>query len=521
MRAWFLAPMLTLALPLTVVGLDGCVPAKTAPPPPAPPKLQAIERPEDFLGELIIRDPLGLVEQVVQTPGSKAPDPTGILKEPDVAPIAEVVDLHGCAAFAMFGEPKNPDSWHGAGAVRLKDPKGARAKFAEAVAKGKFTVVENQVIRSKVYTHDKVSIALLDEAMVVSDGTATIESAARWLAKETDGTPTHEIAVHVPLSRFAGQLKAEAKSALDKGMTNPDDVATFGPLTHQVLDLIGDLGDASLSVDLEKHDAVVDFKLGATGGFSDWLAKYPSGTPRNLLSLPRGNGAGLVRFPSSIADAVKSFFDGPLKGKPSKDLEDARTFARSIGTEVAFVYGQKAKKPGEAPKLNELLVRIELVDPAGARSAIKSLIGDLGGKPDHKITRSPWSKFGADGESLTIVEPNEKIEARWAIKGNSLYVGVNDDGKITLLDTALDPNNKALLGNDLRAKSFVEKLPKEGLALAFYSQSAAAPKPEELGAVPGLDGIRWGWVSAGKSGVSSMWNVPLLDFADILGKNKL
>lgn len=514
MRAWIVVPVLA-------VGLGGCVPKQSTPAPPPPPKLKAIERPDDVLGEILVRDPLALVEQIAQTPGSKTGDPLGLLKSPEIAPIAEVVDMHGCAAFAMFGEPKQIDSWHGAGAVRLKDPKGARAKFAEAAAQGKFTVSENPNIRAKVYVSGKSNLALIGETLVVSDSATVLESAGRWIAKETEGTPTHEVSLHVPLARFAGQLKGEAKALLDKEVGKDPDSAAFEPLARQVVDLIGDLGDVSLSLDIEKQDAVVDFKLGASGGFSEWLSKYPAGTPRTLLTLPRGNGAGLVRWPSSLTQTLKSFLDEPLKTKPSKEVEDFRAFAKTIGTEVAFVYTQKPRKDGGSPKLNELLVRLELTDPAGAKAALKTAITDVGGKPDHKITRSPWSKFGADGESLTIVQPSERIEARWAIKGNALFFDFNDDGKVTLIDAALDPNNKSLLGNDLRAKSFVEKLPKQGLALAFYSQSPAAPKPEELGAVPGLDGIRWGWVSAAATGVASMWNLPLLDFANAAGESKL
>jgi hypothetical protein len=68
----------------------------------------------------------------------------------------------------------------------------------------------------------------------------------------------------------------------------------------------------------------------------------------------------------------------------------------------------------------------------------------------------------------------------------------------------------------VRAKAFADKLPKEGLAFAYYAQTAAAPKAEELGAVPGLDGIRWGWASASQSTFASAWNLPLADLATYL-----
>ena len=522
MRATSLGPVVPLVGLVAFVGLGACLPSKPPPPaPPPPPKLGAIERPEDVLGEVLVRDPLALVDQLLQTPGAKGADPLAALKAPELAPVAEVVDLHGCVAVALFGEPKAPDTWHGGAAFRVKDPKGARAKFAEAAAKGSFTVVDDANIRAKIFTFGKAHFALIGEALVVADSDALVERDGRWLAKETEGTPTHEVSLHVPLARFARQLEGEAKSWVDKEVARDVEVASWEPLARSIVGFLGDLGDVSLSVDLEKQDAVVDLKLGASGGLSDWLAKYPSSSSRSLLTLPRGAGAAVVRFPQALSDTVKAALDGAGKAKPSKEADDVRALARALGTEVAFVYGQKAKKAGEGGKLNELLVRLELVDPAGAKAAVRALVVDLAGKPDRKVTRGPWARFGADGESITVARPGERFEARWAIKGNALYVDVCDDGKVTLLDAALDPNAKGLLGQDVRAKSFVDKLPKDGLAFAFYSQSAAAPKAEELGAVPALDGIRWGWVSADKAGVASMWNVPLIDFADTAGKVKL
>jgi hypothetical protein len=98
-----------------------------------------------------------------------------------------------------------------------------------------------------------------------------------------------------------------------------------------------------------------------------------------------------------------------------------RVLAHAIGHEVALVYAEKAK-PGEAPKPTEAMVRIELVDPNGAKGAVKSLIADWVGKPDRKVVRGPWAKSGADGESLQITSGTDKWDLRWAIKGNSLFI---------------------------------------------------------------------------------------------------
>lgn len=515
MRTWFVAPVLALVM----LGLDGCTPPKTAAPPPPPPHLGPIERPEDLVGELVVRDPLGFADTVIAASGMKDVDPMAFLQAPEVAAFASVVDLHATAVLAVFGDPRHVDSWHFVGAVHLKDPKDARTKFAEAAAKGKMKASESPAIRSKIYVSGKSSLALLGDALVFADAPTTLESAGRWAGKETDGTPAHEVALHVPLSRWAGPLKAEAKSLVDAELQKDKDMSAAEPILHQLVDVIGDLGDVQMSLDVEKQDAVVDFRLGATGSLAAWLAKYPAGTPRSILALPRGSGAFVVRLPDAVSDTVKSMFDAdPAPSSISKkELADARVLAHAIGHEVAVVYAEKAK-PGEAPKTTEALVRIELVDPNGAKGAIKSLIADYARKPDRKLIRGPWAKYGADGESLQITDGAEHYDARWAIKGNSLYVDVAWDGKVALIDAAVDPNAKSLLGKDVRAKSFADKLPKEGLAFAYYAQTAAAPKPEELGAVPALEGIRWGWVSASKSGVASAWNVPLADVATYMKK---
>lgn len=511
---WTAAPIVLLFF--------GCTPTKSAAPPPPPPHLGPIEKPEDIVGELLVRDPLGLTETLSKASGRKE-DPLGLLTDPDLAEAVKLLDLHATAAMAMLGDPRHTESWKFAAAVHVKDPKDARAKLAEQTSKGKLKASESPAIRSKIYVVGKSAMSLLGDCLVIADSPATIESSGRWIGKEADGTPPHEISLHVPLSRWSGQLEGEAKKWLDAELQKDADMAAIGPLASKLVDLIGDLGDIDMALDLEKQDAVVDFKLGAAGGLAEWLGKFPAGSPRSILALPRGSGAFVVRLPDSVSEMVKGLFDDEAKKAPApkkKEIDDLRVFARSIGHEIALVYAEKAK-PGESPKPNEALLRIEITDPTGAKAAIKSLVADWTSKPDHKIVRSPWSKSGADGEQLTITEGSEKHDVRWAIKGNYLFLDYADEGKTTLIDAAVDPNAKALLGNDLRAKTFADRLPKEGLAFAYYAQTSAAPKPEELGAVPGLDGIRWGWISATKSGVASAWNLPLADLATYAGTKAL
>ena len=125
--------------------------------------------------------------------------------------------------------------------------------------------------------------------------------------------------------------------------------------------------------------------------------------------------------------------------------------------------------------------------------------------------RAPWSKQGADGETLTWTENGEKHEARWAIKAQYLYFDLPLTGKLTLLDAAVDPNSKALFRNDPRSKVFEEKLPKQGLVAAYYGETDKAPKASELGAVATLAGVRLGALAVGKAGITATFTGPVAD----------
>lgn len=502
--------MRALVPALFLFAAAGCKPAVVAPPPPPPPKLGPIEAPEDLVAELLVRDPHALLEATAHATGNKELDPSGFAGAggPDMVAFLEAVDLKSAAGAAIVGDMKNPDSWHYGVALKLKDPKGARQTLAAKVQKGELKAEESPAIRSKIYPAGKTAFALIGEAIVFSDSRATLEGIGRWVAKEgTEGTPPHDVILRVPVSRSAVALRNELKKAWDGELAKEPDASAGDPFMQQLLGVVAGFGDLDVSLDLEKEDAIVDLKLGASGMFSEWLSKYPSGPARSILTMPKSSTAFVVRLPDSVSALFKSVADDAAKKQPSKDVEDFRALARAVGHEVAFA---TVEKKGTT-KTIEALVRIELVDPAAAKPAIKSLIADLAGKPDRKLTRAPWAKSGAEGESIQVTDGAEKYDARWAIKGNLLYLDVAWEGKTTLLESAVDPSGKLQLGANPRAKTFADKLPKDGLAMAYYAETAKAPRLEELGAVPALTGVRWGWASASKAGVASQWNVPLAD----------
>lgn len=519
-----LPPMrMSSMVPVALVLITGsCKPAVTAPPPPEPPKLGRIEKPEDVVVQLLVRDPHVLFETTAHATGSKELDPNAFAKAagPDMAALVDAIDLHAPAGAVIVGDVKNPDSWHYSAAMKLRDPKGARAMLAEKVAKGQFKAEESPVIRAKIYSVGKNVFALIGEAFVTGDSRDTIEKNGRWIAKEgTEGTPTHDVMVRVPISNYSVALKNEVKKLWEtEGTKDADRAAAGAPFAEGLLNMIAGIGDLDLSLDLEKEDAVVDVRMGATGMLSQWLGKYPAGPARSILTLPRGTSAFVLRIPDSVSDIFKSVADDAAKKSPqaSKDLEDYRAFARSLGHEFAFATLEKKA----TQKTTEALMRIELADPVAAKKAIAALIADATAKPDRKIQRAPYAKLGAEGESIQYASGSEKYDGRWAIKGNMLYVDVAREGKPTLLEAALDPSGKQLLSANPRAKTFADRLPKDGLAIAYYAETPKAPKLEELGAVPALTGVRWGWASAGKEGVASQFNIPLADLGAWLHSEK-
>ena len=506
---------------LLVLVTGSCKPAVTAPPPPEPPKLGRIEAPEDLVAELLVRDPHTLLETTAHATGSKNLDPSTFAQggDPDFAAILAAVDLHAPAGAVVVGDMKNPDSWHYGIAMKLRDPKAARATVADKVAKGQLKSEDSPAIRAKIYPAGKTVFALIGEAIVFSDSRSTIETTGRWIAKEgTEGTPPHDVIVRVPISRYSVALKNELKKLWDnQSAKEPETAAAGAPFADQFLGMVAGMGDLDLSLDLEKEDAIVDVRLAASGMFSQWLAKYPAGPARSVLTMPRGNSAFVVRFPDSVADLFKSVGDAAAKSaQPSKELEDYRAFARTVGHEFAFATLEKKT----TQKTTEALMRVELVDPVAAKKAVAALIADATAKPDRKVQRAPYAKFGAEGESIQYSSGSEKYDARWAIKGNLLYVDIAWEGKATLLEAALDPSGKQLLSANPRAKTFADRLPKDGLAIAYYAETAKAPKLEELGAVPALTGVRWGWASASKDGVASQFNIPLADLGAVMHEKK-
>jgi hypothetical protein len=504
---------------VAVVGTLSCTPKPTAPPPAPPPRLAKIEVPDDLVGELMIRDPLSTAEAATRALGLEGmDDPSQLAKgDPSFADLVSIVDFHGAMAAAVLGDAKKPDGWHVVIAAKAKDVNLARQTLAARAKEGKLKATDTPSIRATIYSDPKKpkngGFAMIGEAIVLSDSVSEIEQAGRWIAREaTDGTPPHDLTLKVPLSRLAPDLRSEAKSWWEKEKQTDPDAPAFAPLMEQVVRGLGDLGDLSLSLDLENQDAVLSARLEATGELSQLLSAFPGATPRSLLTLPKGNGAFVLRVPDSLSQLFeKGIADEAKKSGGGRALELANAFGKALGHEVAFVYKERSKKATTGEPIPEVLVRIELAHPESAKKLVKEAWAELTKKPNRKVVIKPYAKLGAEGESIALTEGTEKLELKWAIKGPHLFLDIAFEGKTTLIDAAVDPAAKQLLQNDPRAKSFTDKLPKTGLAAIYYAETSKAPSLAELGATPTLSGVRWMWLSATKEGFATAFNLPLGD----------
>jgi hypothetical protein len=468
---------------------------------------------------MMIRDPLSTAEAAARALSLEGmDDPSQLAKgDPARSDLVSIIDFHGAMAAAVLGEAKNPDGWHVVVAAKAKDVNLAKQTLAARAKEGKLTAANAEKLRTTIYTDPKKpkngGFAIIGEAIVLSDTTTELEEAGRWIAKEaTDGTPPHDVTLKIPLARLAPDLRSEAKSWWEKEKQSDPDASAITPLVEQVVRGLGDLGELSLSLDLDNQDAVLDARLEVTGELSQVLAAFPGATPRSLFTLPKGNGAMVLRVP----DSIRQLFQKGVEGEAKKSggghaLELASAFGKAIGNEVAFVYRERGKKSTTGEPIPEVLVRIELAEPKAAKKLVKDAWAELTKKPNRKVLMKPYAKLGAEGESIAWSEGSEKLEMKWAIKGPHLFLDVAFEGKTTLLDAAVDPASKWLLQKDPRAKAFEAKLPKSGLAAIYYAETSKAPTIAELGATPTLSGIRWMWLSANKEGFATAFNLPLGD----------
>ena len=184
----------------------------------APPgKLGPIETPEDLVSVVIVRDLGATAETAVGIFGGQNPIEE-MQKNPKGAPEAfSDVDIHAAMAVVTVGDIRKSSTWHFAGAAKLQHVKDTKDKLAK-----KFKGEISQATGTPVYPLEKGAITVIGEYLVYGDVEAVITSAGRFVAREAEGTPPHDIVVQVPLARWAGTLRKEASEMLKEASKDAD-----------------------------------------------------------------------------------------------------------------------------------------------------------------------------------------------------------------------------------------------------------------------------------------------------------
>jgi hypothetical protein len=346
-----------------------------------------------------------------------------------------------------------------------------------------------------------------------------------WLASEsideleTDGPalaarvlgpqPAHDFTWWVPLERMAPELHRRALKEWNEARASSGredaDAAKVDALLAPFIAAIGDLGDASLAFDVTESALVAEWRLQANGKLGDWLAHYPGGSPRSLLSLPKAHDAMLVRLPESIRDVLDSFMkDEPkMLASAGPGVREAVSLGRALGNEVAIAWDGDWGVGGETTPTNgEILMRIDLADTEAARASIRALSAQLLADGDSNRGTSHYAKYGAEGETITTTSPIGETTVVWAVRAPHFFVDIAVARAPKLLEAATEPGGARLYRTDPRIARALDKFPKEGLAFAFFGLGdEAAGDPEST--------LRWGWMSATKSGLAGRTSVPL------------
>lgn len=306
---------------------------KAAAPPPA--KLGPIETPEDLLGTLLVRD-VGVLTETGNAGllGSGQPPRPTCARRPGVGEAVSDLDLHAPLAVVVLGDLRKSQSWHFVAAGKLQHAQKTREKLASQ-QKG----TDSAATGTTVFAADKGAITVLGDYLVFGDTSTALDAAGRFTAREAaDGTPPHDLVLHVSLGKFAGALRKDAEQSWKEKGKDPD-LGWIEPLERILVEAIGDLGDVDAWTDQAEENWSMEVRVGATGKLSDLLAAYPSAPVTSMMSLPKASSAGSIRFPDAMAKAWRALI--------AQSKSAWGSFVRSMGNEIAFSFAEKGAKPGD------------------------------------------------------------------------------------------------------------------------------------------------------------------------------
>ncbi|MEO7093581.1 MAG: hypothetical protein ABI175_10040 [Polyangiales bacterium] len=568
MRARLIAPVLVSA-GLTLA-MGGCSSCKKKPPVEDEVKKEKNTKksdvpeeplPKDLAFEAVLRDPEAVAKRAADGAGfakevGASPYQTLIDNLPDekMKKAARALDPHGAISIVITGKFENlvdehkwkPENITVVSAAHLKDATLAEAAMV-IITKAKDDIKSHpaKAFEGTIYEIEKnFALAINGDLVLVGDGAEALESAgkyASYLARKGD-KQDHDLYVRIPTTELSSKARVAGAEAWAKGKKDvpPAIAAELDLLIPPSLDALADAGDASAYFDVKGDDLVMEQKMSAKGSLSKWFAKYPSGDSSALLAMPLAESAVLYRFPGGLGPLTYSIVDETLK-KSSLDAADnadiakfARILGDGLGHEVVYSSNSAglftALGSGGGKGTAEYFGRVELTDPAGVKSALvrfrELTEKNMKGKYDPKLTTSPYKKFGAEGETITITSPSygggpstmHDSTLVWAIRGSYGYVDLCVYCAPKLDSDALDPASKATMGNDPTAKAKIGTFPTSGVIEAAYGDIGTYIRTmltffgtPPTKAIPPV----WAWATVSDSGLAARELIPLAAIGDI------
>jgi hypothetical protein len=517
--------------------------------------------PKDLAFEAILRDPeavakrgadgAGFAKEVGASPYQKLIDN---LPDDKARKAARAIDPHGAVSLVITAKPDDlidEHKWSSktvsvVGAAHLKDADLANAALV-VIGKTDSDIKSHPAksFEGTIYElKPDLAIAVNGDLILVGDGAAALENAgkyASYLARK-GGKQDHDLYVRIPTTALSAKAKVAGTEvwAREKKDVPPAIATELDLLIPPVLEALGDAGDAIGYFDVRGDDLVMEQKMSATGSLSKWFAKYPSGDATALLSMPKAESAALYRLPDGLGPLAYSLVDESLKksGLDPADNADiakyARILGKSLGHEVVYSSnsaGLFTAFSGGGKGNAEYFGRVELTDPAGAKSALvrfrELTEKNVTGKYDPKLKTTPYKKFGAEGETITITSPSygggppttPDSTLLWAIRGSYAYVDLCIYCVPKLDADALDPATKSTMGDDTGAKTKIGTFPTAGVVEAAYGDVGAYLRAAMtiFGAPPSkaLPPI-WAWATVNDSGLDARELVPLAAIGDVV-----
>jgi hypothetical protein len=566
-RALRRLPLVASLLALTAAaGCNGC--KKTSKPEEVkkevaakPVTIEETPMPDGVVLELDIKDPESVAKRASDGM-SMGLGPSPYEKLLEVAPsddakkLFRALDPHGAISLVMlydFAKKGDPEF---VAAVHLKDPEVART-IASTISKAKNAdkAEESKALGTTLYGDADVAYAFLGDVGLIGHPKSAVDKVGKFVAyRASKGAALgHDLLLRSPASKFGDKLSVLAKdtwtSGGGSGSKNPDVKAETEKLVGALIGAIADLGDTDLALDIVGDELHAEQTLAVKGDLAKAFAAWPAGDANALLSLPRGDTAGLYRIPDGLGPVAYAGFastlDDASKPAPNKAelVKALRAIGGGLGHDVAYVTheptsGGSGGVLGAGVLDTEILVRIDVVDAAGIKAAapllvkeatrdkstptkVKALAAMLG---EGQVVSFPsisaaLTGMGAGGSGGT---PPADDTFTWAVKDGFVFLDFAPRGDDALLQAALDPAKKSPFDGDATARAKVGSFPAKKVIAAGYGTSLGLGGFGALGMLTGGASASkkgsapfWSWVTVDGSGLTSKGSMPLSWLGDM------